>query len=90
MALEEVDVNVAKAYKDYRNYKTDFVNMLDEVYMKSQKIRYINVKSIFTKWKSNYFWQIIVIIIFDVIFQDIRKSWLLWKNFNQKNKTGSE
>ena len=36
--------------------------------------------------KSNYFWQITVIIIFDVIFQDIRKSWLLWKNF----KTGSE
>ncbi len=36
--------NVAKSYRDYRNYKQDFVHMLDEVYMKSQSIMYIGDK----------------------------------------------
>lgn len=40
-ALDAVDTNVAKSYRDYRNYKQDFVHMLDEVYRKSQSIRYI-------------------------------------------------
>lgn len=40
-ALEELNPKIAKSYKDYRNYKTDFVHMLDEVYAKSQAIRYI-------------------------------------------------
>ena len=40
-ALEELNPKVAKSYKDYRNYKVDFVHMLDEVYAKSQAIRYI-------------------------------------------------
>ena len=40
-ALEEVNSRVAKSYKDYRNYKVDFVHMLDGVYAKSQAIRYI-------------------------------------------------
>ena len=31
-ALEKVNPMVAKSYKDYRNYKQDFVQMLDEVY----------------------------------------------------------
>ncbi|MCI8881380.1 MAG: anaerobic ribonucleoside-triphosphate reductase, partial [Clostridiaceae bacterium] len=31
-ALEAVNPLVAKSYKDYRNYKQDFVRMLDEVY----------------------------------------------------------
>ena len=35
---------VAKSYRDYRNYKQDFVHMLDEVYMKSQSIMYIGDK----------------------------------------------
>lgn len=30
-----------KAYRQYRNYKVDFVKMLDDVYKKSQTIRYI-------------------------------------------------
>ena len=37
-ALEKVNPIVAKSYRDYRNYKQDFVQMLDEVYKKSQSI----------------------------------------------------
>ena len=33
--------NSGKAYRQYRNYKIDFVHMLDDVYQKSQSIRYI-------------------------------------------------
>ncbi|MGN0243431.1 MAG: anaerobic ribonucleoside-triphosphate reductase [Lachnospiraceae bacterium] len=43
-ALEKVKPIVAKSYKDYRNYKQDFVHMLDEVYKKSQAIMYIGDK----------------------------------------------
>ncbi|MEG1395002.1 MAG: anaerobic ribonucleoside-triphosphate reductase [Clostridia bacterium] len=43
-ALEAVNPIVAKSYKDYRNYKQDFVHMLDEVYKKSQAIMYIGDK----------------------------------------------
>ncbi len=43
-ALEQVKPEVAKSYKDYRNYKQDFVRMLDEVYKKSQAIMYIGDK----------------------------------------------
>ena len=40
-ALDLYDTDVAKSYRDYRNYKTDFVHILDEVYKKSQGIRYL-------------------------------------------------
>lgn len=43
-ALEKVNPKVAKSYRDYRNYKQDFVQMLDEVYRKSQSIMYIGDK----------------------------------------------
>lgn len=43
-ALEKVNPLVAKSYRDYRNYKQDFVQMLDEVYKKSQSIMYIGDK----------------------------------------------
>ena len=43
-ALEKVNPAVAKSYRDYRNYKQDFVQMLDEVYKKSQSIMYIGDK----------------------------------------------
>ncbi len=42
--LEEVKPIVAKSYRDYRNYKQDFVRMLDDVYMKSQSIMYVGDK----------------------------------------------
>lgn len=44
-ALDRVNPAVAKSYRDYRNYKVDFIHMMDEVYTKSQSIRYIGDKS---------------------------------------------
>lgn len=44
-ALEQVNPSVAKSYRDYRNYKLDFIHMMDDVYTKSQSIRYIGDKS---------------------------------------------
>lgn len=43
--LEEDFPTVAKMYKEYRNYKKDFVHMMDKVYERSQSIRYIGDKS---------------------------------------------
>ena len=43
--LEEDYPTVAKMYKEYRNYKKDFVHMMDKVYERSQSIRYIGDKS---------------------------------------------
>ena len=37
-ALEDVKPIVAKSYRDYRNYKQDFVRMMDDVYKKSPAI----------------------------------------------------
>ena len=36
--------SVGKSYQEYRNYKLDFVHMMDEVYEKSQSIMYIGDK----------------------------------------------
>lgn len=44
-ALDEFNPKIAKSYKDYRNYKKEFVHMMDDVYTKSQAIRYIGDKS---------------------------------------------
>lgn len=43
-ALEEFNPKVAKSYRDYRNYKQDFVHMMDEVFKASQHIRFIGDK----------------------------------------------
>ena len=43
-ALESINPSVAKSYRNYRNYKTDFVAMLDKVYQESQRIMYIGDK----------------------------------------------
>lgn len=43
-ALENLSPQVAKSYRNYRDYKIDFVNMLDKVYQESQKIMYIGDK----------------------------------------------
>ena len=43
--LEEDYPLIAKMYKEYRNYKKDFIHMMDNVYEKSQSIRYIGDKS---------------------------------------------
>ena len=43
-SLEEFNPLIAKSYRDYRNYKADFVHMMDAVYRKSQSIRFIGDK----------------------------------------------
>ena len=43
-ALESVNPKVSESYRNYRNYKQDFVRMLDKVYQESQKIMYIGDK----------------------------------------------
>ncbi len=43
-SLEQVKPIVAKSYRDYRNYKQDFVRMMDDVYKKSQSIMYVGDK----------------------------------------------
>lgn len=43
-ALEQVSPDTAKSYRDYRNYKQEFVRMLDEVYTKAQSIMYLGDK----------------------------------------------
>lgn len=42
--LDNYYPSVANSYREYRNYKTDFVAMLDEVYNKAQKIMYLGDK----------------------------------------------
>lgn len=44
IALEKVNPMVAKSYREYRNYKIDFVGMLDDVYQKAQSIMYLGDK----------------------------------------------
>jgi ribonucleoside-triphosphate reductase len=43
-ALSSVNPKVCQSYRNYRNYKQDFVRMLDKVYQESQKIMYIGDK----------------------------------------------
>lgn len=43
-ALESVAPKVCESYRNYRNYKQDFVRMLDKVYQESQKIMYVGDK----------------------------------------------
>lgn len=43
-ALDNIAPEVSKTYSDYRNYKSDFVHLLDEVYIASQGIRYLGDK----------------------------------------------
>ena len=43
-ALDTYNSEVAKSYRDYRNYKEEFIHILDEVYVASQAIRYIGDK----------------------------------------------
>lgn len=42
--LLKVNKKVANCYRAYRNYKIDFVKMLDDVYQESQRIMYIGDK----------------------------------------------
>lgn len=41
LGLDAINPEAAKCYRDYRNYKTDFVHMLDKIYKKAQSLQYI-------------------------------------------------
>lgn len=43
-SLDKFNEKVANSYREYRNYKTEFVGMLDEVYKKAQNIMYLGDK----------------------------------------------
>ena len=43
-SLEALNPKVAESYRNYRNYKQDFVHMLDKVFQESQRIMYIGDK----------------------------------------------
>ena len=43
-SLEALNPKIAKSYRDYRNYKKIFVNMLDKVYQESQKLCILEIK----------------------------------------------
>jgi len=45
IVLSEINKNVCKSYKEYRNYKTEFVKILDKVYSKSEELKYLADKS---------------------------------------------
>lgn len=43
-ALSNFNKDVAESYRNYRNYKQDFVHMLDKVYQESRRIMYLGDK----------------------------------------------
>lgn len=42
--LESINPDVAKSYKEYRNYKTDFVDLWDKIYNKTKETLYVGDK----------------------------------------------
>ena len=48
-ALEKVNPLVAKSYRDYRNYKQDFVRMLDDVYKKASLLCTLGIRKTATQ-----------------------------------------
>lgn len=42
--LQDINPEVAESYRNYRNYKTDFVHMLDKVYQENQRIMFLGDK----------------------------------------------
>lgn len=47
--LEEDFPLVAKMYKEYRNYKKDFVHMMDNVYEKAKRLDTLEIKAMPTR-----------------------------------------
>lgn len=86
LALDKVKPVVAKSYKDYRNYKQDFVEMLDSVYKKSQSIMYIgdkenaNTDSALVATKRS--------LVFNQLNKELYKKFFLTAEENQACKDG--
>lgn len=43
-SLTQIDREIAKSYKEYRNYKTEFVTLLDSIYNKTKETLYLGDK----------------------------------------------
>ena len=43
-SLDKFDKRIAESYRNYRNYKKDFIHMLDKVYQENQRIMYLGDK----------------------------------------------
>ncbi len=85
-ALEEVNNKVAKSYRDYRNYKQDFIHMMDDVYTKSQSIRYIGDKS-----NANTDIALVatkIILIFNKLNKELYRKFFMNRNELQACKDG--
>ncbi|MGJ1024020.1 anaerobic ribonucleoside-triphosphate reductase [Thomasclavelia ramosa] len=44
VSLDDIDKDIATSYRNYRNYKQDFVKMLDNVYKQSVQINYVRLQ----------------------------------------------
>lgn len=85
-ALEKTVPEVAKSYRDYRDYKVDFVAMLDRVYQKSQSIMYIgdrdnaNTDSALVATKRS--------LVFNVFNKELYRKFFLTRNEIQEAEDG--
>ncbi len=84
--LEKFAPEVCRSYREYRNYKLDFVGMLDNVYEKSQSIMYIgdkensNTDSALVSTKRS--------LIFNELNKELYKKFFLTKEEIQASRDG--
>ena len=84
--LTEYYPKVAESYKEYRNYKKDFIHMMDKVYSASQSIRYIGDKS-----NANTDSSLVVTkrsLIYNELSSELYKKFFLTLDERQANKDG--
>lgn len=85
-SLDSLNIKVASSYKDYRNYKTSFVSMLDAVFKDAQKIMYLgdnensNTDSALVSTKRS--------LIFNVLNKELYKKFFLTTDELQAAKEG--
>lgn len=84
--LQKFDKDVAQSYRDYRNYKQDFVHMLDKVYQENQRIMYIgdkensNIDSTLVSTKRT--------LVYNELSKELYKKFFLTKEELQAAKDG--
>lgn len=84
--LTEYYPKVAESYKEYRNYKKDFIHMMDKVYSASQSIRYIGDKS-----NANTDSSLVATkrsLIYNELSSELYKKFFLTLDERQANKDG--
>ena len=84
--LEKINKEVAESYRNYRNYKKDFVKMLDKVYQENQRIMYIgdkensNIDSALVSTKRT--------LVYNELSKELYKKFFLTKEELQAAKDG--